>query len=60
MCKAIGVDFYNQSVTGEVTKPITAKNADTDHIPCVIVKRLGVIEYKEDGANELPTDNRND
>lgn len=37
MCEVIGVDLYNQSVTGEVSKPMTAIATDSDHIPCVLI-----------------------
>lgn len=42
----IGIDCYNQSLTGGVAHPLRNKNADNDHIPCVIVnepKSFGVV-----------------
>lgn len=36
MCKAIGVDLYNQSLTGKVAKTLNAIKSDADHVPCVI------------------------
>jgi hypothetical protein len=32
----IAADFYNQSLTGDVTMPICASRSDPDHLPCVI------------------------
>ena len=32
---AIGVDVYNQTVTGEVSKSLTAIRSDADHVPVV-------------------------
>lgn len=37
--RVIGVDGYNQSVTGEVAMTVTSKRADPHHVPCAIVKR---------------------
>lgn len=39
MHKAIGVDLYNQSTTGDVSKTLNSIRSDADHVPCVIVKR---------------------
>lgn len=36
MCKAIGVDLYNQCLTGKVAKTLNAIKSDADHVPCVI------------------------
>lgn len=36
MCKAIGVDLYNQNITGGVAKTLNAVKSDADHVPCVI------------------------
>jgi len=32
-----GVDFYNQSLTGGVSKTLNAIKCDSDHVPCVLV-----------------------
>ena len=37
----IGIDAYNQSVTGGVSKPLTHIATDSDHIPLVLV-----VEYE--------------
>ena len=47
-----GVDLYNQSVTGEVSKTLNAVSSDADHIPCVIknnVKCFGIGSYDSGG-----------
>lgn len=36
---AIGVDGYNQSVTGEVTMTVTCAASDFHHVPLVIEKK---------------------
>lgn len=37
MHKVMGVDLYNQSITGTVAKTLNAIQTDADHIPCVIL-----------------------
>ncbi len=34
-----GLDCYNQSSTGDVSKPLTNSATDSDHIPCVAIDR---------------------
>lgn len=33
----IGLDLYNQSTTGDVSKTLNNKAVDADHIPCVLI-----------------------
>ena len=50
----VGVDMYNQSLTGDQSKPLTAIATDSDHVPCLrtrdyngvgtIVRRLTPLE----------------
>ena len=35
----IGFDAYNQAVTGDVAKSLTAKSSDADHIPVVVTDK---------------------
>ena len=43
---AIGFDAYNQAVTGDVAKSLTAKSSDADHIPVVVTdKPIGFDDY---------------
>lgn len=42
----VGVDLYNQCITGEVAKPLTNKATDSDHIPCVIIKGCWTLDEK--------------
>lgn len=35
--KVIGVDPYNQCVTGEVSKTLNSIACDSDHVPCVLI-----------------------
>ena len=35
----IGVDLYNQSLTGDVAKTLNAIKSDADHTPVVIYER---------------------
>lgn len=50
----IGVDIYNQSLTGTSSKTLNSKAADADHVPVVIVKQ----NDSNDNAKHLPSDNR--
>lgn len=34
----IGIDFYNQEITGEVSKTLNSIRSDSDHVPCVLIK----------------------
>lgn len=35
--EAIGVDLYNQTTTGSVSKTLNCAATDADHVPCVLV-----------------------
>lgn len=37
--KVIGVDLYNQNLTGGVSKTLNSIATDSDHIPCVLIKK---------------------
>ena len=37
--RAVGVDLYNQCLTGEMAKTVRSSRSDNDHVPCVIVER---------------------
>ena len=37
MRDAIGIDLYNQVITGGVAKTLNAVKCDSDHVPCVLV-----------------------
>ena len=37
MREAIGVDLYNQCVTGKVAKTLNSIKSDADHVPCVLI-----------------------
>ncbi len=54
-----GVDAYNQSMTGEVSKTLNSIASDSDHVPCVMEQRVydpsrrhGYQEFK-DVANTM-------
>lgn len=34
--KAIGLDIYNQTVTGDVSKTLNSIRSDSNHVPCVL------------------------
>lgn len=38
--KTIGIDLYNQTVTGEMAKTLNAIRSDSDHVPCVIYESM--------------------
>lgn len=33
----IGLDLYNQTLTGGVSKTINSIRSDSDHVPCVLI-----------------------
>ncbi len=33
----IGADFYNQTITGEVTMTLTSAKSDPHHLPCALI-----------------------
>ena len=33
----VGIDLYNQTTTGEVSKTLNSIRSDSDHVPCVLV-----------------------
>lgn len=37
----IGVDLYNQNITGDVSKTLSAIASDADHVPCIILDARG-------------------
>ena len=53
--EVLGLDLYNQCITGEVAKTLNAIASDSDHIPCVLViyDQNGVVK-----KNELSDGNR--
>ncbi len=46
--EVIGVDLYNQTTTGIVSKGLTSAATDSDHIPCVL------IEVEDDAIQQSP------
>jgi len=36
---AVGLDCYNQAVTGDVAKSSTNRATDSDHVPCIVMDR---------------------
>lgn len=41
-CVAVGVDMYNQSITGDVAKTLNSIKSDSDHTPCVVTFEPGI------------------
>jgi DNA (cytosine-5)-methyltransferase 1 len=37
--EAVGIDCYNQAVTGDKAKSLTSGATDSDHVPCVAIDR---------------------
>lgn len=35
--EAVGLDLYNQAITGMVSKTLDSIACDADHIPCVLI-----------------------
>ena len=40
--QAVGVDMYNQSITGDVAKTLNSIKSDSDHTPCVVTFEPGI------------------
>ena len=57
--KVIGIDLYNQCVTGEVAKTLNAIKSDADHVPCVMIgcytidEKMGNTYIYHEQANTL-------
>ncbi len=47
--KVIGVDLYNQSLTGGASKTLNAIRSDADHTPCVLIQERN----EEDNSGEM-------
>ena len=63
VCYVVGIDCYNQALTGDVAKSLTNRATDSDHVPCVvmhqeaIVRRLTPLECERlQGYPDLWTD----
>lgn len=52
MDNVIGLDLYNQTVTGGVAKTLieSARKCDSDHVPCVLIETI--TEKVLDGGRE--------
>ena len=52
--KAIGVDGYNSSITGDVSPTVTCSASDFHHVPVVIEKkkRVANADYKRRGEED--------
>lgn len=46
----VGVDLFNQSVTGGVSKALSSSATDADHIPCVLIS-YGIDHVVTSGGN---------
>ena len=44
---AVGLDSYNQMLTGGVAMTLTAKRSDFHHVPCVVVINDGEDERSD-------------
>lgn len=53
MCEVIGVDLYNQSVTGKVAKTLNSIKSDADHVPCVITNAKSLEVFHCTAETEL-------
>ena len=48
---AIGLDLYNQMLTGDVAMTLQAARVDPEHIPCVIVRKDGS-DWNDSGSSD--------
>ena len=46
----VGVDLYNQTTTGNVSKSLNSAATDADHVPCAMYTMQAIGEYKETGV----------
>ena len=46
--QAIGVDLYNQCITGDIAKTMNAIKSDADHVPCVITITMNTYQAVND------------
>ena len=46
-CAIVGVDMYNQTLTGGIAKTITSGREDKDNIPCMYDKVTGKYFYNQ-------------
>lgn len=59
MRETIGLDLYNQTITGGVSKTLTGMRVDVSNIPCVIVgcytidEKMGNTYIHKEQANTL-------
>ena len=51
-----GVDIYNQTLTGEVSKTLNSISSDADHVPCMIYKKTSHAKSSEDGQGWTETE----
>ena len=45
----IGIDAYNQSISGDIAMTVTCSASDCHHVPLVIVRKVGNGEVGIDG-----------
>lgn len=50
--RVIGVDGYNQTITGDVTMTVTCAASDCHHVPLVITKARKTKENEPDKRRE--------
>lgn len=36
--RVVGIDLYNQAMTGGVSKTLNNRATDADHVPCVLIR----------------------
>lgn len=52
----LGVDIYNQSLTGDKTKTLNSAATDSDHVPCVIKEQHLFENHSQDTRYKGPLD----
>ena len=56
MCYAIGVDLYNKSLTGNVSKTLNSAATDSDHVPVVCEKTNVLLAFGGTNTRATITD----
>lgn len=52
----IGIDGYNQSISGDVAMTVTCSASDCHHVPLVVVRKVGNGEVGIEGSSEKEGD----
>ena len=55
----VGIDLYNQCLTGGVSKTLNNRATDADHVPCVLIRggcEQRMVLFQEKAVKPAPLD----